>query len=155
LFCCFISPANPFVGLETASLPAGPPTPLLDALKGGDESGWTHVESDQFVMFTSSNATHLASDMMAAPYAHWSDGCWDIVLVKDVPKMALMKLFTALETGEHVDSEYVTYIKCKAFRLEPDQSYTESFLDVDGEKMPSYGPTYSEMHRGMLNLVTL
>jgi diacylglycerol kinase family enzyme len=90
---------GPFVGMERANLPPGPPTPLLDALQAGNEEGWVTVESDHFVMFCASNATHVASDMKMGPYAHWSDGCWDVVVIKDVSKTALMKLFLSIENG--------------------------------------------------------
>jgi hypothetical protein len=40
--------ANPFSGLEIASLPPGPATPLLDALDRGVESGWVIVKKMLF-----------------------------------------------------------------------------------------------------------
>jgi diacylglycerol kinase family enzyme len=57
------------------------------------------VETDKLIMFTAANATHISADMKAAPYAHSSDGCWDIVIVNDVPKTTLLKLFLAMENG--------------------------------------------------------
>lgn len=145
-----------FFGMERVVLPPGPPMPLVDALESGNEDGWTHMESESFVMLTASNSTHISSDMRTGPYAHWSDGCWDLVVVNDVPKMALMKLFLSIENGEHVESPDVTYLKVRAFRLDPAPlpQDLESFLDVDGERMPVYGKTLFEVHRGMLKLVT-
>ncbi len=91
--------SGPFSGMEKAALPPGPPTPLLDALAAGNEEGWVTVESDRYVMFCASNATHIAADMKTAPHAHWSDGCWDIVVVKDISKAKLLKLFLSIEKG--------------------------------------------------------
>ena len=144
-----------FVGLERSSLPPGPPTPFLDALEAGDDSAWTHIDSEGFILVTASNATHIASDMMNAPFAHWADGSWDVVVVKDVAKLTLAKLFLSFEKGEHVNSPDVTYLKCRALHIQPERiAQVESFLDVDGERLPDYGPTGLEVHRGLLQLVT-
>ena len=148
---------NAFAGLEKSALPAGPPTPLLDSLAEGQEEGWVVGADDAYVMVCAANATHISSDSKMAPLAHWSDGCWDLVVIKELPKMALAKMFLALESGEHLDSPHVSYIKVRAFRIDPDPlpPGTESFLDVDGEKLPEYGPTGVEVHRGLVRLITL
>ena len=75
---------------------------------------------------------------------------------------------------EHVESPDLTYLKVRAFRIEPDAAQQGlSYLDVDGgrffcfflyfrflnlesiERMPSYGPVLSEMHRGLLNFIKI
>lgn len=143
-----------FDGMEMNNLPQGPPTPLIDALKSGDDSGWVHIVSKGFILLNASNVTHIASDMNTAPYAHLSDGCFDIAIVRETSKATLLKLFLQLEKGEHVTSEDVLYVKAKAFHLQPNQECKGSFIDVDGERMPSYEPVYAEMNRGLMNLIT-
>lgn len=90
---------GPFAGLEAANLPPGPPTPLLDALARGDETGWRHLESDKLVMVTAANISHISADSKIAPFAQFSDGCWDVVIMNDVSKGSLLKMFLAMENG--------------------------------------------------------
>ena len=141
-----------FDGMEIDSLPKGPATPLIDALRAGDDEGWVHTEGKGFILFLASNVTHIASDMYNAPYAHLSDGCFDILIAQNLSKTALLSLFLKLEKGEHVPSDQVTYVKAKAYHLQPGQG---SYLDVDGERMPSNAPVYAEMSRGLLKFIKL
>ncbi len=133
---------------------SGPPTPFLDALHAGNDAGWVHEESDAYVLVTAANATHISADSYIAPYAHWSDGCLDLIILANASKTQLMSLFLSIEKGEHVDQ--VRYIKARALRVVPDTSApTTSLMDVDGERLPVYGTVEVEVHRGLLNLVAI
>lgn len=133
---------------------SGPPTPLLDELRAGNDAQWVHEESDSYVLVTAANATHISADSYIAPYAHWSDGCMDLIILANTSKSQLLSLFMSIEKGEHVD--HVRYIKARALRVLPDTSVpTTSLMDLDGERLPVYGPVEMEVHRGLLNLVAL
>lgn len=144
---------SPFSDMKESELPPGPPTPLLNALRAGDQTGWKEMESDGFMLFSACNSTHISSDMYSAPYAHWSDGCWDIIIIRNASKGAVLKMFLSIEKGEHVRSPDVIYLKVRAFRLEPDKGRVGSFLDIDGERMPTYDAVECEMHRGLVNFI--
>ena len=88
-----------FAGLEIDKLPPGPSTPLLDALLRGDETGWVHLDTDKLVMMTAANITHISADSKIAPYAQLSDGCWDVVIINNVAKSSVLKMFLAMEKG--------------------------------------------------------
>jgi sphingosine kinase len=88
-----------FAGLEVDSMPPGPPTPLLDALLAGNDAGWVHMDTDKLVMLTAANITHISADSKIAPFAQFSDGCWDLVIMNDVSKGSLLKMFLAMEKG--------------------------------------------------------
>lgn len=143
--------------LEQMRGQSGPATPLLDALRAGNDAGWQHETSRTYVLLTAANVTHIASDSFVAPHAHWSDGSVDVLLVKEASRSMLLKLFLALDSGQHVGTEGVHYRKVRALRVQPEPlpAGVEAFLDVDGERMPVYGATELEVHRGLLNLVRL
>ncbi|XP_051128912.1 sphingosine kinase 1-like isoform X2 [Andrographis paniculata] len=76
-------------------------------------------------------------DSLAAPNAEFADGCLDLIMVKDCPKLALLKLMSKLNNGDHIKSPHVSYLKVKAFILQPGQQIgdpaTGGIIDVDGE----------------------
>ncbi|KAE9591773.1 hypothetical protein Lal_00038997 [Lupinus albus] len=87
-----------------------------------------------------------AEDTMAAPDAKFSDGYLDLIIMKNCPKLPLLSLMSELNTGGHVKSPYVKYIKVKAFILEPgsrtkDQE-KEGIIDSDGEVLARGKGTY-------------
>ncbi|PIN10829.1 Sphingosine kinase, involved in sphingolipid metabolism [Handroanthus impetiginosus] len=123
-------------------------------IKPDDESVRTHEHSYQgpsidikslnwrkingpFVSIWLHNVPWGGEDAMAAPHAEFSDGCLDLIMVKDCPKLSLLKLMTELNNGGHVKSPHVTYLKVKAFVLQPgprtDDPAKAGIIDVDGE----------------------
>uniref|UniRef100_A0A1J3CQL3 sphingosine kinase n=1 Tax=Noccaea caerulescens TaxID=107243 RepID=A0A1J3CQL3_NOCCA len=107
----------------------GPNTKLEDMewreIKGPFVSVWLH------------NVPWGAENTLAAPNAKFSDGFLDLIVMKDCPKLALLSLMTKLNDGTHVQSPYVSYLKVKAFVLEPgariDEPDKEGIIDSDGE----------------------
>lgn len=99
------------------------------ALNGPFVSVWLH------------NVPWGSQGALAAPDAKLSDGCLDLILVKNCPKLALLSLMSELSSGSHVKSPYVTYLKVKALILEPGSRVTkpdkEGIIDVDGEVLAS------------------
>ncbi|XP_010439462.1 PREDICTED: sphingosine kinase 1 isoform X1 [Camelina sativa] len=107
----------------------GPDTKLEDLdwreMKGPFVSVWLH------------NVPWGAENTLAAPDAKFSDGFLDLIVMKDCPKLALISLMTKLNDGTHVQSPYVSYLKVKAFVLEPGARIgdpdKEGIIDSDGE----------------------
>ncbi|XVE87943.1 hypothetical protein DITRI_Ditri19aG0029200 [Diplodiscus trichospermus] len=90
-----------------------------------------------FVLIWLQNVPWGSEDFMAAPNAKFSDGYFDLIVVKDLPKLALLSLMSKMNDGSHIKSPYVVYLKVKAFVLEPgprvEDPMKEGIIDSDGE----------------------
>ncbi|XP_041994914.1 sphingosine kinase 1-like [Salvia splendens] len=97
---------------------------------------WRMIDGP-FVSVWLHNVPWGAEDTKAAPDAEFSDGCLDLIMIKETPKLPLLKLMTELNSGGHVKSPYVSYLKVKAFILQPgprtDDPTKAGIIDVDGE----------------------
>ncbi|CAN8231139.1 unnamed protein product [Cochlearia groenlandica] len=142
-FESFGQPASCSVGKESSSSDTalgyrGPDKEFEDQewreIKGPFVSVWLH------------NVPWSAENTLAAPDAKFSDGFLDLIVMKDCPKLALLSLMTKLSDGTHVQSPYVTYLKVKAFVLEPgariDKPDKEGIIDSDGEVLARGKGTY-------------
>ncbi|CAI0407245.1 unnamed protein product [Linum tenue] len=102
--------------------------------------------SGPFVSVWLHNVPWGAENTMAAPHAKFSDGCLDLVLTKECPRLALLSFMTELSNGGHVKSPHVMYLKVKAFILEPGDRVKEpnvgGIIDVDGEVVARGNGTY-------------
>ncbi|XVF40585.1 hypothetical protein PTKIN_Ptkin01aG0125700 [Pterospermum kingtungense] len=99
-----------------------------------------------FVSIWLHNVPWGSEDAMAAPDAKFSDGYLDLIIVKDSPKLALLSAMSKMSDGSHVKSPYVTYLKVKAFVLEPgprvEDPTKEGIIDSDGEVLARGNVTY-------------
>ncbi|XP_073048135.1 sphingosine kinase 1-like isoform X1 [Primulina eburnea] len=97
---------------------------------------WRKVDGP-FVSIWLHNVPWGGEDAMAAPNAEFSDGYLDLIMIKDIPKFALLKSMTELNSGGHVKSPFVSYLKVKALVLQPgprtDNPDKAGIIDVDGE----------------------
>ncbi|EYU35832.1 hypothetical protein MIMGU_mgv1a020787mg, partial [Erythranthe guttata] len=78
-----------------------------------------HKINGPFVSIWLHNVPWGGEDTMAAPDARFSDGCLDLIMIKDCPKLSLLMLMNGLNDGSHVKSPHVSYLKVKAFILQP------------------------------------
>ncbi|CAL0312024.1 unnamed protein product [Lupinus luteus] len=101
-----------------------------------EDLSW-RVINGPFISVWLHNVPWGAENTMAAPDAKFSDGYLDLIIMKDSPKLPLLSLMSKLENGDHVKSPYVTYLKVKAFVLEPGprskEREKEGIIDADGE----------------------
>ncbi|KAK3268280.1 hypothetical protein CYMTET_23207, partial [Cymbomonas tetramitiformis] len=81
-----------------------------------------------------------ATDIKPTPMAELSDGCLDLVVVRDVSKLVVVNNFLKMEDGSHManwkpdEQKGLEYYKVRAFRLEPkEDEETGSYLVADGE----------------------
>ncbi|EPS68311.1 d-erythro-sphingosine kinase, partial [Genlisea aurea] len=140
----------PAAGYESFGEPLDFENQILieEIIKSGDEVGYQGPEFDSkslnwrkidgpFISVWLHNVPWGSETTMAAPSAEFSDGYIDLVLIKDCPKLPLLMLMTAMNSGGHVKFPYVSYLKVKAFVLEPgartDAPEKEGIIDVDGE----------------------
>ncbi|KAK2393447.1 Sphingosine kinase 1 [Trifolium repens] len=104
------------------------------------------VINGPFISVWLHNVPWGAEDTMAAPDAKFSDGYLDLIITKNCPKLHLLSMMSELNSGGHVKSPYVTYLKVKAFNLQPgprtrDQE-KEGIIDSDGEVLARGKGTY-------------
>ncbi|KAF3332973.1 sphingosine kinase 1-like isoform X1 [Carex littledalei] len=101
-----------------------------------EASKWRFIDGP-FVTVWIHNVPWASKDVMAAPKAQFSDGCLDLVIVRDCPKTVLLSLLLSIRDGSHVNSPFVTYLKVKALQLEPGRRVGDSamrgIIDMDGE----------------------
>ncbi|GAM20605.1 hypothetical protein SAMD00019534_037800 [Acytostelium subglobosum LB1] len=148
-------PSSPKVATREIVVPQ-PKVPSDNPLQQSTLSEeWKTIEGD-FIGFIASTVTHLSSDFIASPSAHYSDGFIEMVVIKHSPKIskaALISILTDAETGKHIHSPFIDLYKVKAIILEPGLiNKKEGILAVDGERI-SYGTTSMECIRGCINLV--
>ncbi|OIW20893.1 hypothetical protein TanjilG_24971 [Lupinus angustifolius] len=101
-----------------------------------EDLSW-RIISGPFISVWLHNVPWGAENTMAAPDAKFSDGYLDLIIMKDSPKLPLLSIMSKLDNGDHVKSPYVTYLKVKAFILEPgprsEEPEKEGIIDADGE----------------------
>ena len=68
--------------------------------------------------------------MKIAPKAKLDDGLMDLVLIKNAPRLKLLKLMPKLFTGEHINNNIVEYLNISKVELKPNK---KSQLNIDGE----------------------
>ncbi|XVF27722.1 hypothetical protein REPUB_Repub14bG0133100 [Reevesia pubescens] len=102
--------------------------------------------SGPFVSIWLHNVPWGSEDVMAAPCAKFSDGYLDLIMVKDFPRLGLLSVMSNMNDGSHVKSPHVTYLKVKAFVLEPgsrvEDPMKEGIIDSDGEVLARGNITY-------------
>ncbi|TYI59274.1 hypothetical protein E1A91_D10G024900v1 [Gossypium mustelinum] len=75
-----------------------------------EDMHWRTI-SGPFVSVWLHNVPWGSEDVMAAPNAKFSEGYLDLIMVKGLPKLALLSMMSNMNDGSHVESPYVTYIK--------------------------------------------
>ena len=131
------------------------PSNLLQPLDKPVPEDWVTIEDD-FVTVCAAYQTHLGSDIIMAPDAHFNDGLIQLTVIRSgITKQQLFSLMTALEKGNHIDNPCpnIELVKVLAFRLEPDLN-REGVIMVDGEKV-EYAPLQGQVLPGIANLMAI
>jgi len=69
-----------------------------------------------------------------APLARLDDGLIDLLIVRKVGRMKLLRLFPKLFSGKHIGDPAVDYRQVSEFSIKPDDRNT---LNIDGEMLGS------------------
>lgn len=124
-----------------------------DALESGymgpnialENMNWRTIEGP-FISVWIQNVPWGSEGSMPAPSAKFSDGCLDVILIKDCPKLSLLSIMPELSNGNHVKSPHVLYFKVKSFILEPGSRTKDptkgGIIDSDGEVLARGNGTY-------------
>ena len=101
--------------------------------------------SGEGLFFLALNTIHTGKGMKMAPHAVLDDGLIDIVLVKSASKLRVLKIFTQLFSGNHINDPHVEYNQIRRFALNTDGDP----LNIDGENM-GVTPIQAELiHKGI------
>ena len=85
------------------------------------------------LFFLALNNVHTGKGMRMAPNAILDDGLIDIILVRSASKSRVLKIFTQLFSGTHVEDPYVEYSQITSFDIETENDP----LNIDGENIGS------------------
>jgi len=88
------------------------------------------VVEERAVLCAIANAQSYGGGMRVAPDADWSDGLFDICLIKELGRGAFMRAFPSVFSGKHVHHPKVEMFKTAKIRLETDPPLP---VLVDGE----------------------
>ena len=116
----------------------------------GEDEEWT-TEEGYFLVLNASVLSDTTSNHRIAPYAHASDGCIDLVYIRDTSRSNVLQLFNTLKNGSFVDSNFhledqIGYVKVKKFKVEPLDKNQVASLDgilhrhdtvLEGSVLPS------------------
>ena len=86
--------------------------------------------SDSFIFGVLCNTIHTGKGMKMAPKAKIDDGLVDLLLIKNVSRLKLLKLMPKLFSGTHINDENVSYFKIRKLKLSTKSNYK---LNIDGE----------------------
>merc|ERR1712137_1287066 len=104
---------------------------------GKEEEDWV-TEEGHFIMFIALTLSDTTVDHRIAPYAHASDGCIDLVFIKDLSRADLISYFKKMKSGAYVDKsnfymdDKLGYIKVTKFKVERLDNSTKNIVSIDG-----------------------
>ena len=93
----------------------------------------------QGVFVEVANSTFTGTNFLMAPKAKLDDGLLDVVLLNDISRFRLLRLFTSIYDGSHINYPELEYFQAKSITVEeenPDQ------LIPDGEVMAGTPVTF-------------
>ncbi|KAG0330051.1 sphinganine kinase lcb4 [Dissophora globulifera] len=123
---------------------------ITDPIKETD--GWI-TEQDHYATIVGGKLPWISKGSVSHPAAQPNDGLVDLLIFpKDIGRVAGLQVMIGVETGEHVFSEKVRYLKVKAYRLTPQRQ--AGYISMDGEHTP-YEPFQVEAHRGLISVLSI
>ena len=87
-----------------------------------------------FAFIIGCNTIHTGKGMKMAPLARLNDGLIDLIIVRKVSRLKLLKLFPKVFSGKHIGDPSVDYRQVKQFSIIPEE---DSQLNLDGEVLGS------------------
>lgn len=95
------------------------------------------------------NGRFFGGGMMIAPHADPSDGRFEIVAMKDLSRMDVLKMTSRVYQGAHLGSEGIQVTSGTRVEAEPIHPWASVLLDVDGEQ-PGKLPLKASLLKGAL-----
>lgn len=100
------------------------------AERGRFEADGVEVYHGDFLFFAVGNGRLTGGGTVIAPAADAGDGRVDLVVLKSLPKLELMRLLPAIRAGEHEDHPEVLYIQAADVSVDLESAIP---VNVDGE----------------------
>ena len=85
-----------------------------------------------FAFVIGCNTIHTGKGMKMAPLARLNDGLLDLIIVKKVGRLKLLRLFPKVFSGNHISDPVVDYRQVSEFSILPEVQNT---LNIDGEML--------------------
>ena len=104
---------------------------------------------EDFVGIIACNTIHTGKAMRMAPYAKIDDGKLDLLILRKGSRIKLLKLFSKLFSGEHINNSLVEYKQVNRFSIIPD---VKSKLNIDGELIGN-SPVHVEVKSKIVNVL--
>jgi len=80
------------------------------------------------------NGQYIGGGMRIAPEARVNDGLFDLVTLRDIPKLKVFSRFSDIYVGKHVDVSEISFFKCQNVLI---TTPFPTLLEVDGEVLSS------------------
>jgi len=106
------------------------------------------IFSDEFLFVVACNPKFAGPRMMLAPHAELGDGRIDVIVVRKATRWQMLKMFTKVFDGSHLDLKFVEYHQVRSFAIE---SETTDPMDLDGE-MKGHSPMTAEVLPSALSI---
>ncbi|GAQ77654.1 Long Chain Base Kinase [Klebsormidium nitens] len=121
----------------------------------GSSGGWVR-RSGPFLSVMVCNhkcrSVQFLKTQCLAPSAEADDGHLDLMLVKPVGRVDLVRFLTLLQFSKHADLPFVEYRKVKAVRIIPGENDNRS-CGIDGELLPLVGPATISVIPGLFKMM--
>jgi len=119
---------------------------------GGLPPNWTVHDNLSLSFSVFQKMPWLMPNMCATPYSHISDGCMDVAYATNeaFSRVRFLHFFNTLADSSHANHPKLTYVKVRAFTLEPLDG--DGYVGVDGERI-SYAPTQFHVAQGLVNFL--
>lgn len=105
---------------------------------------------DEYLFAVACNPRFAGPGMMLAPHAELGDGKVDVVIVRNASRREMLRLFTKVFDGSHLDLKFVEYRQVRTFAID---SPTIDPLDLDGE-MKGHTPMSAEVLPAALTILS-
>jgi diacylglycerol kinase (ATP) len=102
----------------------------------------------QALLAAVANGVYYGGGMKIAPEAVADDGLFDVVVVEDMPRLKILRLFPMIYSGRHLSRPEVEYFKTGRIKIECEEGYINS----DGEIIGSC-PVEMVMHPGGITAI--
>jgi len=106
------------------------------------------IFAGEFLFVVACNPKFAGPGMMLAPHAELGDGKIDVIVVRNATRWEMLKMFTKVFDGSHLNLKFVEYHQVRSFAIE---SETHDPMDLDGE-MKGHAPMTAEVLPSALSI---
>ena len=100
----------------------------------------------QGVFVEVANSTYTGTTFLMAPKAKLDDGLLDVVLLNDISRLRLLRLFTSIYDGSHINFDQVEYFQAKKIRITEENA---GRLIPDGEVLGETPAEFECLHQAI------